>query len=176
MPVDAYDVQTHVAQWLNGGAIQGLDKVWAALPNSYGLDFSAFGSGEMRCQGVAYVEHDAEIRRSFGGAYPRAARPASGMKWTTFTVRLELCLNSTSTDWDAADRTLKKSITEPIKALIRADSSLGTWNLPNPLFESAGEGHFGIKTVYEAPYISERTGTREQWAYLTFTVNAWMTG
>ena len=172
--MDAFAVQQHLADWLNAAQVPGLDQVWPALPESTGLNFANYGSGTMRCQAVAYAESDDEIRRSGPGALA-PNRPGQGMIWTTYTVRLEVCHRSAETDWVAADKALKSVIVPGIVAMIRKDPTLGSGQAPDPLFDSAGEGRFGIRKVYEAPFIEASDGEREQWAIVQFQVNAWST-
>jgi hypothetical protein len=174
--MDAFTVQQHIADWLENGGIAGLDKVWAALPDSTGINFANYGEGEMRCQAVVYVEDDPEIRRSIGGANPYRQTPAVGMKWLTYNIRIEFVHRSADPSWIAADQALKQTIVAGARTMIRADPTLGSSTLADPLFASAGEGRMGIRGTYEPPFVDQESGEREQWAYLAFQVNAWVTG
>ena len=173
--VDPFLVQQYVANYLNAQGIFGLDQVWPARPNVDDLNFADFGSGPMRCQGIVYVEGDDEVRRAFGASRD-GVEPGHGMKWLAYQVRVEFCHRSADEDWIAADQAFKQVILGGVTAAIRKDGALGTGNLPQPLFRSAGEGRTGIKRVYEAPFTDPATGSREQWAYVQFTVNGWVTG
>lgn len=164
--MDAYAVQQHVSDWFNSGGITGLDKCWAAQPNAIGFNFADFGSGTMRCQAAVYVEDDTEVRRSTPVRH--------GMKWVTYAVRVEFCHRSAEDDWTAADRALKQDVVMGAVQMIRNDPALGAGNLPDPLFIDAGEGRAGMRRQYEPPFTDEASGEREQWAYLVFTVSAWV--
>lgn len=172
--MDAFAVQQHVADWLNNSGVPGLDRVWPAIPNVDGINFALYGSGESRCQGVVYMEADTDVRRSLGAPDPSQNKPASGMRWITYQVRIEVVHLWTNPDWIAGDRVFKGQIVQGITNAIRLDPSLGTATIGDPLFKSAGEGRMGIRRQYEPPASSEEG--REQWAYVSFQTNAWVTG
>lgn len=172
--MDAYTVQTYVANWLNGGAITGLDKAWPAQPNSLGLSFADYGSGMMRCQAFAVVDADTNVRRSTPAANPAAGTPGKGYRLLRYSVRISLCHWSADPNWTAAEQALKQAIVGGVRDRIHADPTLGTSALSDPLFNSAGEGRRGIQTEYEDPFVRESDGNREQWAHLSFDVLAWI--
>ena len=174
--MDAYTVQTYVANWLNGVDIPGLDMVWAAMASAQPLDFSAYGSGMMRCQAVVYVESDSDVRRSGPAANPFTHQPAAGVRLVSYAVRLEVVSWSADPDWAAADRALKQDVVGGIRKAIHLDPTLGGAQTAEPLFHSAGEGRRGIQTAYEEPFTRDADGNREQWAMLLFDVLAWETG
>lgn len=160
--MDAYLVQKHVADWINGGGIQGVDKIWAAQPTALGFPWGDYGGdGEYHCQGIVYVLDDSDTRRSM---------PIhKGIRWQTWDVRIEVCLHSTDPDWDAADQQLKGTIVDSIKNMIKLDPSMGTLKIQDKLFLQGGEGPRGIRTTYDLPFADENSGEREQWAIIRFT-------
>lgn len=172
--MDAYTVQADVASWLNAGAISGLDKVWPAQPNAIGMNFADYGSGTMRCQAMVCVEADHNVRRSTPAANPAAGLLGKGYRMLRYGVRIDFCHWSTEPDWTLADQVLKKNIIGGVRDRIHADPTLGTSAAADPLFNSAGEGRRGIQVQYEDPFTRDSDGAREQWAYLTFDVLAWI--
>jgi hypothetical protein len=174
--VDAYTVQGYVASWLNSAGILGLDQAWDAMPSAQPLDFAAYGSGPMRCQAVAYVESESDVRRSGPAANPFTGQPGAGYRQVSYAVRLEVVHWSSDEDWAAADRALKQDVVGGIRKALHVDPTLGGSQTSEPLFHSAGEGRRGIQTSFEEPFTRDADGNREQWAFVLFDVIAWETG
>jgi hypothetical protein len=172
--VDAYTVREYVANWINAGGVEGLDKVLPAFETSQDFDMGAYSSGPMYCQGVVCIEAEREIRRSGPSANAAAGTPGRGMKWIVYQVAIKLCHQSDDPDWAAAERAFMQVI-EDIRVMIRKDPSLGSSSTAQPLFDGAGEGRRGIQTQYDEPFTDKDTGEREQWAAIHFDAPAWIT-
>lgn len=160
--MDAFTVQQYVADWLDSGRIPGLDKVHPALTDAQAMNLAAYGSGTMRCQAVVYVDTEMDVRRS-----PPVGQ---GIRQMTYRMRVEIGHRSAESDWQAADRALKRDVVGGIRTMIHKDPALGSTGAADALFESAGEGRRGIQSEYSEPFVDEESGEREQWAYVYFDV------
>jgi hypothetical protein len=167
--MDAYTVQTYVANFLNAAQITHLDHVYEDQPEAFGVNLAAYGSGTTRCVAFVAVQSDTDVRHSGPAADPQHGRAkGGGERELSFTVDLTVVHVTAEDNWLEAARQLKQDVVEGIRLQIISDPSLGTWGLPRPLFPGSGEGKRGITRTYAEPYVDEVDDMRKQWAQITF--------
>lgn len=175
--MDAFSVQKHTADFLNAGSVVRLDHCYEDQPEAFGFNIADYGSGTTRCYGTVFVDDDSDGRRSGPAADPTHGRPTGlGMRTLTFKVTVVVVHITSEPDWIEASRQLKQDVMEGIRRMIISDPALGTTNLPQPLFASAGESKVGIRRVYQQPYTDDSDGMRKQWAELHFMISAYEVG
>lgn len=131
-------VRSTLTTWLNGGDVPGLNTVWQAMPAR--IDFSAFGTGPHRCQGVLFISAEGERRIALGG-------PTGGKKRIDYRVELDLYHHSVARD--PIDARLDfDDVIEGLKTQIRASR---TFNDDTGTLLQVGEGVYGIQSRYERP-------------------------
>lgn len=167
--MDAFTIQKHVADWLNAAQIPRLDHVYEDIPEAFGEDLGATGSGNTRCVATVFIDDDDDGRRSGPAADPQIGRTVGmGVRQIECVVKLSVVHWTAEDNWIEAARQLKQDVCEGITKVIRSDPSLGTWGMPVPLFKGCGEGKFGVKRHYDDPYTDPADGGRKQWAVIEF--------
>ena len=174
--MDAMTVQKHVADYLNSASVTRFDHCYDAQPESFGANLYAFGAGTTRCIGFANCMDDTDIRRSGPAANPSAGQPRMGIREQEFMIQLEILHVTAEEDWREAERQLKQDVVEGIRNAILNDPTLGTSNMPRPLFNSAGEGKKGFKRTYAMADTDNEDGERRQWAMIVFSVCSFEVG
>lgn len=174
--MDDFTVQMHLADFLNSASVTRLDHTYDAQPESFGANLNEYGNGTTRCIAFANVFDATDARRSGPAANPYIGSSPQGIAYQEWMVQLEVLHVTAESDWREAERQLKQDVIAGIKAAIRNDPTLGTWNQPTPLFNSAGEGPKGFRTTYAMAEVEPDDGERRQWAMLQFTVCAYVEG
>lgn len=175
--MDAFTVQLHVADWANAAGVARLDHVYEAIPNAYGIDLNAYGSGNTHCVGSVWAEAVSDTRRAPGAPDPSIGRTQGvGTRNYVFMVHISILHATTESDWIEAERQLKQDVCDGLASAVKADPSLGTWAMPVPLFKGCGEGRVGVQTAFEPAYVDEADGMRKQWATVTFQASTFEQG
>lgn len=174
--MDAFTVQMHVANYLNSAHITNLDYVYDAQPEAFGANLADNGQGTTRCIGFVNCMDATDVRRSGPAANPSINQKPLGIAENEFQIQLEVLHSTSEDDWREAERQLKQDVMAGIRAAIRNDPTLGTWNLPTPLFNAAGETKKGFRETYAMADTDNDDGDRRQWGMLVFYVCAFVEG